>query len=254
MALPYVFASVASLVTSQLDSNFNALGALTPIPCTVTGTNALVLTPNANTPAQTAYVDYGQFSGVAAATNTGALTASVAGIGSLNVYKDSPAGPIQCVGGEVVINCAFTLMYDGALNSGAGGFHLFTTTAITGATISPSLVAAAVGSLVTGHFGLFNVGTATVTGSNVTRLLSGTFSVASITITAASSTDTTATLTGVVPGDTVMVGWPSTLNTGVVMFGFCPASGTLVLRAQNPAATTVTVTGNIFRLTAVGNT
>lgn len=260
MALPFLFASVASLVTSQLDSNFAALGVLTPIPCTVAGTNTLTLTPASNTASFTQYQNYMQFSGVVTAQNTGAVTANIGGVGALNIYKDSPAGPIVLSGGELVVNCAFTLLYDSTLNSGSGGFHLFTTTAITGSTISPSVVNAASGLFTTASIpglalGQMTLATSTVNpGAKITRILSNTFSVASITISANSSTDQSVSLGGVFTGDTIMIGWPSTLNVGVVLTAFCPVSNTLVLRAGNVTASAVTVTGNIFRLTAMGNT
>jgi hypothetical protein len=65
------------------------------------------------------------FTGIAAATNTSAVTAQVSGIsGTPNVYKDTISGPVLLSGGEIIGLCAFGLFYDQALNAGAGGFHL----------------------------------------------------------------------------------------------------------------------------------
>ena len=126
MALPFVFAAATAPTTPQLDANFNALGALTAIPCTVSGTNALALTPIANTPAIAAYVNYQPFSGVVATTNTTSATCAVSGLAALNIYKDTPAGPVVLVAGDLVASNAFVLVYDSALNAGVGGFHLIT--------------------------------------------------------------------------------------------------------------------------------
>ena len=124
MSLPYTFANLTTAQLSYLDSNFAALGALTPIPCAVSGTNAIILAPQTNTPTVTAYADYGAFSGAVASTNTGAVTAQVSSLTALPVYKDTGAGPVALAGGELVAGNVFYLVYDAALNSGAGGFHL----------------------------------------------------------------------------------------------------------------------------------
>ena len=124
MAIPTLFATLNAATGAELDANFAALGALTPIPCTVAGTNTLVLTPAANTPSLAVYSNYGVFIGIAAATNTGAVTAAIGSLPPLPVYKDTTAGPVALAGGEIVIENAVWVMYDSALNSGTGGFHL----------------------------------------------------------------------------------------------------------------------------------
>ena len=124
MSLPYTFANLTTAQLSYLDANFAAVGALTPIPCGTAGTNALALTPLANSPTVTQYANYGAFSGVVAVTNTGAVTAQVSSLPVLSVYKDTAAGPTALTGGELVAGNAFYLVYDAALNSNAGGFHL----------------------------------------------------------------------------------------------------------------------------------
>jgi hypothetical protein len=57
MALPTAFSNNTAPTGPELDGNFAAVGALTVIPCTVAGTNTLVLTPNANTPTINAYAN-----------------------------------------------------------------------------------------------------------------------------------------------------------------------------------------------------
>ena len=128
MPLPVIFGGMSAALMSDLDQDFAAVGALTIVPCTVTGTNTLALSPSPNSPAITVYTDYLQFSGAAAATNTGATTAAIGALPALPVYKDLGGGPVALVGGEIVANNLFELVDVGAA-SGSGGFHLNTETA-----------------------------------------------------------------------------------------------------------------------------
>lgn len=124
MALPTLFANLTSATGAQLDGDFAALGAITPIASTLSGTNVLVFTPVANTPTVTGYAQGLILWGVAAAANTGATTASTGSLAALPVYKDTTAGPIALVGGEIAAGNVVFLIYDAALASGAGGWHL----------------------------------------------------------------------------------------------------------------------------------
>ena len=124
MPLPVTFAALTSAVMADLDENFSALGALTPIPCTVAGTNSLTFTPATNTPTIAAYQNYMPFSGIAANSNTGATTAAIGGLAALSIYKDTASGPAVLAGGEIVAGNVIYLLYDSALASGVGGFHL----------------------------------------------------------------------------------------------------------------------------------
>lgn len=127
MAYTYVFANVTSFTTPQLDDVLNEAGKLGTIPCTVTGTNDIVMTPLTTPTAGTppfALQPQIRLSGIAAATNTGAMRANVSGSGLLNVYQDGAAGPAALTGGEIVIGNYFVLAYDATLNTGAGGWHL----------------------------------------------------------------------------------------------------------------------------------
>lgn len=126
MAWPVTFAALSTVPLSDLDTMFNAAGALTVIPCSATGTNALSLSPLANTPTIGGYFNYQLFSGVCAGANTGAATAAAGGLEALNIYKDIGSGPVALSGGELQTGNAFILMFDSALDSGAGGYHLFT--------------------------------------------------------------------------------------------------------------------------------
>lgn len=137
MPLPFTFGSVTTAQTGWLDSNFNAVGLLGTLPCVVTGTNSLTLTPVAaiGQPTPTLQSQL-RFSAIAVATNTGAVTANVAGLGVLNVYKDSPSGPVALTGSEIITGNYFVLSYDSTLNSNAGGYHLQTAPANAAGTVT----------------------------------------------------------------------------------------------------------------------
>ena len=130
MAFTYVFGSIPSGTNAQLgnlDANFNAAGLLGTVPCSVTGTNALTLTPLTTPTVPTplfALQAQVRVSCLAVAANTGAVTANVASAGALNVYKDGASGPALLTGGEIATGNYVVLAYDATLNSGAGGWHL----------------------------------------------------------------------------------------------------------------------------------
>ncbi len=147
MTLPILFAAVTAATGAQLDQNFEAVGLLGVIPCAVLGTNTLTLTPAAQaTPTVGAYQNYMVFSGIAAHANTGAVTAAVAGLAALGVYKDTGAGPAALAGGEIQPGNLILLLYDTALNAGAGGFHLQTA----GVTAAGTVTSVASGTGLTG--------------------------------------------------------------------------------------------------------
>lgn len=218
MPLPVTFANLTEALLSYLDDNFAAIGALTPIPCTVTGTNTLALTANSDTPTVAAYSNYMQFSGIAAATNSGAVTAQVDSLGALNVYKDTPAGPVVLTGGEIVSGCLIELVYDSALNTGSGGFHLMQYPAIGGIT----------------HY--------VTTAQNVTFAA----------IVPGASLDRTISLIGAGVNDNVMLGLPAGVSAGLVFQGFVQASTSVILRVQNvTTGTTITPATGTVRISAM---
>lgn len=298
MPLPYIFASVATIVTSQFDANNAALGALTPIPCAVAGTNSLTLTPAANTPTVAAYANYMQFTGIVAVTSTGLITAQVGGLASLKVFADSSSGVAQASTGAMVANTAFTLMYDSTLDGGNGGFHLLSavavgaflplaggtlTGAMTGTTVALSGPLTAASATVTGQLkGATVTGTSlmsapTITSANlfsgVSLSLSGQASVASIAIGGGNiakrmlwasvtlsygalnpqtGSDQTVAMTGVKAGDTLMVGVPSAPTAGIVFFPYVSANDTVIVRAANFSASTLTPPAGAYQVTALG--
>ena len=123
MALPYAFAAVTSATGAQLDANNQALGALTTIACTASGSDAIALVLAADQPAITAYgLPYGyRFSFVAAGTSAGAVTAAVGGLASLPVYL--PDGS-QANAGDIQSGFYYEIAYVASLNSGSGGFQI----------------------------------------------------------------------------------------------------------------------------------
>lgn len=217
MSLPFLFSAVTTLVTSQIDANNNALGALSVLACTVSGTNTITLTQQANSPNPVAYRNYLVFSGIAAGTNTTAVTAQLAALGGIPVYKDSSAGPIALSGGEIVINCAFFLMYDGALNAGSGGFHLLTGLAST---------------------------------SVLTNSVSATASIGWPNIPASTGSISTIPVTGCSVGDCVILGLTASVPTGVIFNGWVNNAGTVTIQALNVTAASITPIAGTYRATA----
>ena len=139
MPLPTVFAGLSTATGADLDGNFDTMGEFSVIPCAISGTNVLTLTPASNTPTLSGYVNYMVFAGIVATTNTGAVTASAGGFAVLNVYYDSGSGPAALTGGELEAGTYVQLAYDSALNSSAGGFH------IVGSTFTTKNIAAGTG-------------------------------------------------------------------------------------------------------------
>lgn len=119
-----LFANLTQATGAELDANFAALGASVVVPCTLTGTNTVTLTPPTSLPAITAYANYTTFSAVATAYNTSAQTMQVGTLPGVNVYKDTATGPALLTGYEIAPGNLVMYTYDSALNSGAGGWHL----------------------------------------------------------------------------------------------------------------------------------
>jgi hypothetical protein len=119
------------------DQQFAAVGALTVIPCTAVGQNAIVLTPAANTPAIAAYTNLAPvFTWVQPQTTTGTATIAISGFGVLNAYRNN--GQTAIGSGDLVAGFAYQTFALSTLNSGAGGFVVdaFSTAASGGALLS----------------------------------------------------------------------------------------------------------------------
>jgi len=131
-----LFASQTSPTLPTLDANLGYLGAMSITPCTAVGTNALTVTQGTNLPTQAGLVQSMCFSWICPNTNTSAATATIGTFPSLNIYKDSEAGPVVLTGGEMVAKCLVTVQYDAALNVGAGGYHMLSNPVPIGANVA----------------------------------------------------------------------------------------------------------------------
>lgn len=222
----------------DLDQNFDAVFLLTPVPCSVAGTNTLTLTQNAAGQASSgviaAYENGLQICGVAAQTNSGATTARLGTLPVLNVYKDSITGPVVLIGLEIVQACAFTLRYDAALNANAGGWHLIANITTMGNTISPALVRASVG-----------VQLGATTSPTMTGLIQGGGTLAFTALVPNQTQDKTFTVTGLLSTDGIMMSTPLPVSTGLTFSSYFAAgdtvTGTVTVRCANvTAASTIT--------------
>lgn len=208
---------------SALDENFTTFGALVPIPCGISGTNVLTLTPSGAgvvpTPAISAYTTNMTFSGIASGSNTSSVTAAVGALPALQVYKDTILGVMTLAGNEIIAGNAISLRYDAALNSNAGGFHLIASTDITNSQISPRQVQINGGATIT-NFLSGNSPTLTFTATPGWSSQDQSFSV------------TAALGNGVLlpaTGDFMQVNPPSLGATGVDFRGYVVGAGSLSL-------------------------
>jgi len=215
MALPFAFTGNTTPTGEQLDADFNALGALVPLPCTVAGTNAITLTPLTDTPTP-AYAPYAQYTGIASATNTTTVVAQVGALAQLPVFKDTVAGPVQLSGREIVQNTKLILMYDPTLNSGGGGFHL----------VSPPAAN--------------------------TRSNSTTASIGLAALLPQTGTLTTVLLSSVQVGDTIDLGFPTLVSLGLIWQGYVNNVGTVALTVFNMTSGTVTPNAGTYMIAARG--
>ena len=270
------FANLTTPTLPELDANLAFLNGLVNIPCTVSGTNTLTVTPVAGGGTISSYSNYMVLRGIAAATNSGAVTANFAGIGALNVYKDTPAGPVVLTGNEIVLNCEFSLIYDSTLNASAGGFHLDTPNAggLSGQTVTVASINATLGSLTSlsisnGYFASASIATLSVAtgiatlssvqlGSVVNALTRLQSTLASLSITSGNAltpgqeAQATISFTGAAVNDQILV-QPSSVSASLSYAGYVSAAGSVVFRVHNLApAATVTVSLFTVRLTDIG--
>ena len=253
MPLPFAFASVSNATGQNLDDDFNALGAITPIPVSVSGTNSLQLTPLINTPTISTYVTYQPFVGQVAGTNTAPVNAAVGSLPFKPVFKDSPSGPVLLTGGEMVASNMFSLLYDPELDSLQGGFHLIIGQFLVGNYLLLS------GGTLTGLLTAPNITVTTLTTTGQLKVAAGQTLVRMVSalvatqanIPANSTVDQAVTLPGVAIGDAVIIN-PPTLPAGVMVNASANGSNSVVIRWANVLGSQVnTATGN-YRLTALG--
>lgn len=237
------FANDTTPALADLDQNFNAFGALAPIPCSIAGTDVLTFTQNgagqAASIALTAYQNQVQICGIAAATNTTTVTAGAGALAQLPVYKATLAGPAALVGGEIVLGNSITLRYDSSLNSGNGGWHLISGAQGVGNTINPSLVRASTG---------LQVGA--TTSPTLTGILSAVSTLTYTSIVPGSSQDQSFTVSGLSITDVLAMGFPLPVSTGLSYSAYVTNAGTLGIgtisvRALNATAGSTIIPGTI---------
>lgn len=133
MTLPVTFGPLTAASMGQLDQNFNAVGALTTIQCSSTGTNAIVLTPAANQPVVNAYglPNPLKFGFTAPNASTSSVTLEIGAIGFLPVYT---ANGVQATSGTLQAGVYYEVTYTtGSIyNSGSGAWVLSSYQATTG--------------------------------------------------------------------------------------------------------------------------
>lgn len=135
MALPVTFGPLTAASMGQLDQNFTAVGALTVVQCTATGTNSIVLTPAANQPTVNGYglPNPLKFGFTAPASSTGSVTLEVNALGFLPVYTQNG---VQATSGTLISGNYYEATYTtGAIyNSGSGAWVLSAYQPATGVT------------------------------------------------------------------------------------------------------------------------
>ena len=139
MSFPTIFAdlpgSPSTNPASLLDTMFNITGAMGAIPCVATGTNAITVTPNTNYYLPAAYANYQIISFVAVANASGAVTIRLGALAFVKLFM--PSG-IQANSGDINLNGFYIAAFNGALDSGNGGFQVFNAS-------TPSVVQGVVG-------------------------------------------------------------------------------------------------------------
>ena len=98
------------------------------VPCTATGTNAIVLSINSNGPLVPSYNNYQKFSFIAANNSTGSVTIQVGVLAALNLYKP---GNIAAGSGDITAGVYYEVAFNQALNAGGGGFVVASATPAT---------------------------------------------------------------------------------------------------------------------------
>lgn len=269
MANSITFAGQTSPQMSLLDTMFRQVGVSAPVPCTVSGANAITMTPASYALTFSAYANYMQFSGIVAAPNILAVTIQVQGLAALPGYKDSPSGPVALQGGELVAGCAFTARYDSALNAGNGGFHVLTTTAFSGGTISgagaiislfgsvASIGGVTLTSMLLTGTSLSVVAKAVQVGSSLSTLTRINSALATLTYTITSANavqDQNMAMSGALVNDVVSLGMGSSAPAGAGFTGFCGTVGTITVRLVNPSTVTLGAATLTVRAMAQGTT
>lgn len=226
--------NLTTVAASVLDNNWLAVGRNALIPCTISGTNAITMTPtpSSTTPSILAYANYMTLVGVAGGANTTSVTIATGALAALNAYVDGVGGPVQVPAGYLQQNNAFMAQYDSALGSGAGGFHLLSAPL---SSRGGSISSVAIGSA-----------------AFIVRAPSSQISIVWSQVLGNTEGRVTVALTGARFLDHVMVGAPSTVSTGIMYDGFVAAADLVVVRALNVTLASVTPSSGMFRISTMG--
>ncbi len=124
MTWPTTFGAIAggNQPLSLFDTMFQQVAAISTIPSSAVGTNAISLTPLVNCPTLSAYNELCSFRFRAVGASTGLVTAQFNGLGLLPVYHAD--GVTQATTGDILNISEYVLTFSQALNAGAGGFFL----------------------------------------------------------------------------------------------------------------------------------
>ena len=240
MPLPVTFATLAggNEPLSLIDTQFAAVAALGSIPCAAAGANSIALTPFSNTPTVSSYPDLApSFVFAAALNSTGAVTASVSGVGSRNVYKWN--GLTQCGAGDIIAGLVYRLTPLQALNSGLGGFVCDAIGVNNNVAELPFIISGGGSAITTGVKGFMPIPfAATITGWSIIGDQSGSISIDilrannAVPVTSIVGGGTKPNLTAAqFAGNTAPSGWTSTALAAQDYLGFSVASAATSPRA-----------------------
>lgn len=143
MNAPFTFANFppGNFPAADWDESWAFSNAIGNIACSAAGANAIALTPLATSPTVPAYQQLAKFTFIAAANNTGPVTIKVGSLTALAAYDSTGTQISQA--GEIAVNQYYEAVYDSALNSSAGGFHVTSQQAIVAPSSTYTLVTAA---------------------------------------------------------------------------------------------------------------
>jgi len=275
------FAALTGPTLPELDGNYGILYYLTNISCTVAGSSsAFTLTPSPTAVPITSYQQGMTFTGIALNSNAGAVTGQVGSLAALPVYNDTVNGPTALTGGEIVALNSFSFIYDSALNSGGGGFHLRTGNvvfagqtltmggaSVTGLISSASLNVSGPATLASlnlsglGSLASLNAGPTSLSqlainaGTPILRYNSTVTTVVFTSIVPNASQDQTVSFAGVKLSDNIVMGWSVAPTASIVFSAFAAAAGSVIMRAQNAVSNQTITPGTLtVRLTQIGFT
>jgi hypothetical protein len=127
MTFPTTFGNLpaGNQPASLLDAMYNIVGAQGAIPCTATGINTITATPITNYYQPAAYANFQLISFTVPASLTGAATIRLASLPFVKLFM--PTG-VQANSGDLLIGNFVLCAFNGALDSGNGGFQVFNAT------------------------------------------------------------------------------------------------------------------------------